>query len=172
MFGSCAGREAAARTWLALAPEARERTLLLAPTHAHRADINGTVRAALADEGVLRGKALTIERLVSLGMTRAEKGDVRNYREGDAVVFHQDMVNYRVRKDEALTVTGIEGERVVLRHTQPSRPMPARAGSRTPVPRRSAPIYAVAPIITAPWCSARSPMRSSHWPLESSPAST
>ena len=108
--------EAAARTWLALAPEARERTLLLAPTHAHRADINGTVRAALADEGVLRGKALTIERLVSLGMTRAEKGDVRNYREGDAVVFHQDMVNYRVRKDEALTVTGIEGERVVLRH--------------------------------------------------------
>ena len=108
--------QAAARTWLALAPEARERTLLLAPTHAHRAEINGTVRAALADEGVLRGKALLIERLVSLGMTRAEKGDARNYREGDAVVFHQDMVNYRVRKDEALTVTGIEGERVALRH--------------------------------------------------------
>ena len=109
------GQEAA-RIWLALAPEARERTLLLAPTHAHRADINGTVRAELADEGVLRGKALTIERLVSLGMTRAEKGDVRNYREGDAVMFHQDMVNYRVRKDEALTVTGIEGDRVALRH--------------------------------------------------------
>ena len=43
--------EEAARTWLALAPEARDRTLLLAPTHAHRAEINGTVRAALADEG-------------------------------------------------------------------------------------------------------------------------
>ena len=109
------GQEAA-RTWLALAPEARERTLLLAPTHAHRAEINGTIRAALADEGGLRGKALTIERLVSLGMTGAEKGDVRNYREGDAVMFHQDMVNYRVKKDEALTVTGIEGERVLLRH--------------------------------------------------------
>ena len=108
--------EAAARIWLALAPEARERTLLLAPTHAHRAEINETVRSVLADEGVLRGKALLIERLVSLGMTRAEKGDVRNYREGDAVMFHQDMVNYRMRKDEALTVTGIEGERVALRH--------------------------------------------------------
>ena len=108
--------EEAARIWLALAPEARDRTLLLAPTHAHRAEINGTIRAELADEGVLRGKALTIERLVSLGMTGAEKGDVRNYREGDAVMFHQDMVNYRVRKDEALTVTGIEGERVALRH--------------------------------------------------------
>ena len=109
------GQEAA-RIWLALAPEARERTLLLAPTHALRAEINGTIRAALADEGVLRGKALTIERLVSLHMTGAEKGDVRNYREGDAVMFHQDMVNYRVRKDEALTVTGIEGDRVLLRH--------------------------------------------------------
>ena len=109
--------EAAARTWLALPPEARERTLLLAPTHALRAEIDGTVRAALAGEGVLRGKALRIERLVSLGMTRAEKGDARNYREGDAVVFHQDMINYRLKKDEALTVTGIEGERVALRHT-------------------------------------------------------
>ena len=119
--------EAAARTWLALAPEARERTLLLAPTHALRAEIHGTVRAALADEGVLRGKALTIERLVSLGMTRAEKGDARNYREGDAVVFHQDMVNYRVRKDEALTVTGVEGDRVALRHPDggPRRIKPA-----------------------------------------------
>ena len=141
--------EAAARIWLALAPEARERTLLLAPTHARRAEINGTIRAELADEGVLRGKALTIERLVSLGMTRAEKGDVRNYREGDAVMFHQDMVNYRVRKDEALTVTGIEGERVALghpdgkpRHIKPAgrvryyldvyetRPIEIRAGDR------------------------------------------
>ena len=141
--------KAAGRTWLALAPEARERTLLLAPTHALRAEINETVRAALAGEGVLRGKALTIERLVSLGMTRAEKGDVRNYREGDAVVFHQDMVNYRLKKDEALTVTGIEGERVALghsdgkpRHIKPAgrvryyldvyetRPIEIRAGDR------------------------------------------
>ena len=43
--------EEAARIWLALAPEARDRTLLLAPTHAHRAEINGTIRAELADEG-------------------------------------------------------------------------------------------------------------------------
>ena len=108
--------EAAARSWLALAPETRDRTLLLAPTHALRAEINGAVRAALAGEGVLRGRTLIIERLVSLGMTRAEKGDVRNYREGDTVVFHQDLANYRVRKDEALTVSGVGGDRVTLNH--------------------------------------------------------
>ena len=43
--------------------------------------------------GVLRGRTLTIERLVNLGMTRAEKGEVRNYREDDIVVFNQDLLN-------------------------------------------------------------------------------
>ena len=108
--------EKAAQTWLELDPEVRDRTLLLAPTHALRAEINETVREALAAEGVLRGKALRIERLVSLGMTRAEKADVRNYRDGDTVVFHQDLVNYRVKKDEVLTVAGIEHDQVNLLH--------------------------------------------------------
>ena len=108
--------ERAAQTWLALEPEVRERTLLVAPTHELRRQINRTVREALAAEGVLRGKPLRIERLVSLGMTRAEKADARNYREDDTVVFHQDLVNYRLKKDEMLTVTGIEGDRVQLLH--------------------------------------------------------
>ena len=64
----------AAEAWLALDPATRDGTLLLAPTHALREEINATVRAALADEGVLRGRTLTIERLVNLGMTRAERG--------------------------------------------------------------------------------------------------
>ena len=106
----------AAETWLALDPETRSRTLLVAPTHELRAEINTAVRAALAAEGVLRGRTLRIDRLVGLGMTRAEKADVRNYREGDTVLFNQDMVNFRVKRDEPLTVTGIEEDRVLLRH--------------------------------------------------------
>ncbi len=108
--------EKAAETWLELGPEARERTLLVAPTHELRAGINAVVREALAAEGALRGRTLRIERLVSLGMTRAEKADARNYREGDTVLFNQDMVNFRVRRDEALTVTGTEEDRVLLLH--------------------------------------------------------
>ena len=141
--------EKAAETWLALDPEARDGTLLLAPTHALREEINRTVREALAEEGVLRGRTLTIERLVSLGMTRAERGDVRNYREDDEVVFNQDLVNYRLRKDEVLTVAGTDGDRVALmhpdgglRHIRPAgsiryrfdvyetRPIELRAGDR------------------------------------------
>ena len=108
--------EKAAEAWLELGPEARERTLLVAPTHELRAGIDAVVREALAAEGALRGRALRIERLVSLGMTRAEKADARNYREGDTVLFNQDMVNFRVKRDEALTVTGTEEDRVLLLH--------------------------------------------------------
>ena len=117
----------AAEAWLALDRETRDNTLLLAPTHALREEINATVREALAAEGVLSGKALRIQRLVNLGMTRAEKGDVRNYREGDTVVFQQDLVNYRVRKDDILTVTGIERDTVILDHPdgKPRRIRPA-----------------------------------------------
>ena len=108
--------ETAARAWLALGTATRDNTLLVAPTHALRDEINRTVRDALADEGVLRGKPLRIERLVSLGMTRTEKGDRRNYREGDLVVFHQDLKNYRLKRDEILTVTGFDYDRVMLLH--------------------------------------------------------
>ena len=109
------GRKAA-ECWLALDAKTRDNTLLLAPTHALREDIHATLRDALAAEGVLRGRTLKIERLVNLGMTRADKGDARNYREGDLVVFRQDLVNYRVRKDEVLAVSGIEHDTVVLAH--------------------------------------------------------
>ena len=108
--------ESAARAWLALDPATRDNTLLVAPTHALREEINRTVRDALADEGVLRGKPLRIERLVSLGMTPAERGDRRNYREGDLVVFHQNLLNYRLKRDEILTVTGFDYDRVMLLH--------------------------------------------------------
>ena len=141
--------EMAARTWLALDPATRDDTLLVAPTHALREEINKTVRETLADEGVLRGKPLRIERLVNLSLTRAEKGDVRNYREGDLVVFNQNLLNYRLKKDEILTVSGLDYDRVMLLHPDgkprwirpagrsryrldvyETRPMDIRAGDR------------------------------------------
>ena len=122
----------AAEAWLSLDADTRARTLLVAPTHELRAEINAAVREALAEEGVLRGRALRIDRLVGLGMTRAEMADVRNYREGDTVLFNQDQVNYRVKKDEALTITGIEDDRLLLLHPdgRPRHVAPQRGRTR------------------------------------------
>ena len=106
----------AARLWLELSPEERRETLLLAPTHELRRGIVEEVREGLEEEGVLHGRVLEIETLTKLRMTRAETGDIRNWSEGDVAVFHRDIYPYRIRADDACTVTGFEGDRVLLEH--------------------------------------------------------
>ena len=106
--------DAAGRVWLALPPEARAATEVLAPTHAIRRAIHDTVREGLAAEGVLQGRALTVERLIDRRLTRAEAADLRSYGEGDEVVFHRDV--YGCRKDDVCRVVRIDGGRVVLEH--------------------------------------------------------
>ena len=113
--------ETAARIWLGLDGAARAETVLLAPTHELRERINETVREALAEEGVLHGRTLTIERLVSRGMTRAQKGDIRNYVEGDEAVFLHDMWGGKARAGESFTIMGIEGGRARLEHADGRR---------------------------------------------------
>ena len=108
--------ETAARLWLSLPPEDRRETLLLAPTHELRRRIVDAVREGLEEEGALHGRALEIETLAKLHMTRTETGDIRNWREGDVAVFRKELYHYRVRAGDACTVTGFEGDRVLLEH--------------------------------------------------------
>ena len=108
--------ETAARLWLRLSPEARAGTALLAPTRALRAEIDDAVREGLEVEGALQGGAIEIETLVSLGLTRAQKGDARNWREGDVALFHRDLLRYRIRAGDACQVTEVSEERVRLVH--------------------------------------------------------
>ena len=108
--------ETAAQLWLELSPEERRETLLLAPTHELRRGIVDAVREGLEVEGVLHGRVLEIGTLAKLRMTRAETGDIRNWSEGDVAVFHRDIYPYRIRAGDACTVTGFEGDRVLLEH--------------------------------------------------------
>ena len=94
----------AARLWLALPPEARARTVILAPTHEKREEINAVLRKGLAEEGVLGGRTLEIERLVDRRLTRVLAADPMSYRVGDVVVANRDV--YGCRKGEAWRVTG------------------------------------------------------------------
>ena len=64
---------AAAARWLALSPEQRENTGLMAPSHSLREGINEIVRERLTRDGVVHGPAMETERLVSRGYTNAEK---------------------------------------------------------------------------------------------------
>ena len=143
------GRTAAA-LWLRLSPEARAGTALLAPTRALRADINDAVREGLEAEGALHGRAIELDTLVSLGLTRAQVGDARHWREGDVALFHRDLLHYRIRAGDACTVTEVGEDRIGLahpdgrpRHLDPKRrhPLPpcALRAEEAPHPRGRAP---------------------------------
>ena len=106
----------AAGLWLRLSPEARAGTALLVPTRALRAQVEEAVREGLEAEGGLRGRAMEIETLVPLNLTRAETGDPRNWREGDIALFNRDMKHYRIARDDACTVMEVEEDRVRLTH--------------------------------------------------------
>ena len=65
---------AAAARWLALSPEERERTGLMAPSHALRERINEIIRERLARDGVMHGPSMQTERLASVaGRCRVEE---------------------------------------------------------------------------------------------------
>ena len=134
----------AARLWLSLPPDARKETVILAPTHERREEINAVVRRGLADEGVLGRRSVEIGRLVDRKLTRVHAADRESYRPGDVVVANRDV--YGLREGEAWTVvgTGEDGVRLERRGETrafapsgnaagnlslcESRPLPLRAG--------------------------------------------
>ena len=109
----------AGRRWLALAPEERADTLIFAPTHAICRQANDTVREGLADEGLLRGRTLAVDRLVNRGLTRVQASDLRSYEPGDTVVFHRDV--FGCRANDVCIVMGHDDGRVVLAHPDGER---------------------------------------------------
>ena len=109
----------AGRRWLALAPEHRADTLILAPTHAICRQANDTVREGLAEEGALRGRTLAVDRLVNRRLTRVQASDIRSYEPGDTVVFHRDV--FGCRANDVCIVMGHDDGRVVLAHPDGER---------------------------------------------------
>ena len=104
--------ETAARLWLALPPEARRRTVILAPTHAQREETTAVLRKGLAEEGVLGGRTLETERFVDRRLTRVLAADPQSYRPGDVLVANRDV--YGLRKGEAWRVTGSGADGIAL----------------------------------------------------------
>ena len=109
----------AGRRWLALAPKERADTPIFAPTHAICRQANDTVREGLADEGLLRGRMLAVDRLVDRRLTRVQASDLRSYEPGDAVVFHRDV--FGCRANDVCIVMSHDDGRVVLAHPDGER---------------------------------------------------
>ena len=99
---------AAAARWLALSPDDRANTGLMAPSHGLRERINEIVRERLVRDGAVHGPAMNAERLVSRGYSNAEKTLAANYAPGDTVAFHRPYKRLGVDKGDELRVLGVD----------------------------------------------------------------
>ena len=99
---------AVAARWLALTPEVRESTGVMAPSHELRRGINGHIRERLAREGRIHSDAFEAERLVSKGYTNAEKALAGNYAKGDVVAFHRAYKRIGVEKGDERRMAGVD----------------------------------------------------------------
>ena len=99
---------AVAARWLKLSQDERERTGVMAPSHALREGINGHIRERLVREGRIAGPAMETARLVSKGYTNAEKSLAANYAPGDVVAFHRPYKRIGVAKGEERRVAGVD----------------------------------------------------------------
>lgn len=78
-------REVAARKWLELSAEDREKTALYASGRGTRAHLNALVQDGLKAEGSLRGEGLALSRLESVNLTREEMRYASHYRSGQVL---------------------------------------------------------------------------------------
>ena len=106
----------AASLWLDLDAAEREATKVLAPTHLQRREITGAIREGLKAEGSLHGRTIEIDRYINLHLTRAQKGDLANWREGDVAVFHADVYGVQAKSGDIFEVIGSQDEKVLLKH--------------------------------------------------------
>ena len=84
---------------IAEAVKGREGVLVVGSTHEENNRINRMMR--------VNGDSRTLARMEALNWTEAQRRDVRNYSEGDVLLFHRDTNDGKV--DQAYYVTGIKG---------------------------------------------------------------
>jgi conjugative relaxase-like TrwC/TraI family protein len=81
--------------------------LIIAPTHAEGEKLTGELRSELKERGAI-GKEREFIARRSTGWSDAQKGDIRNYKPGMVVEFHQNAKGF-TRGDKAVVAQGDEG---------------------------------------------------------------
>ena len=103
----------AADIYLAMAPEDRNITKIIAPTHNLREGVHEMLRETLKAEGHLTGLEITQERLISRNLKPSQMKDPYCYNPGDVVIFHHDVPVHRTKAGDHFTVTDLDGKKRV-----------------------------------------------------------
>jgi ATP-dependent exoDNAse (exonuclease V) alpha subunit len=111
-----AGRpRAVADLYREMTADPAKRILVVAPTHAEIERVTEAIRADRSERGLL-GQSVTMERLIPLQWTEAQKRDLSNYHEGQVLLIHRSARG--MEKHEALTVHRVEPDHLVARNAR------------------------------------------------------
>jgi conjugative relaxase-like TrwC/TraI family protein len=97
----------AANKWLALSAIERENTLITAPSHVIRQQVNELINAALEREGILSGPKEKMVKLENRSFTNAQKTIAQNYEKGNTVMFNKGYKSLGLEKGKYYIVDGI-----------------------------------------------------------------
>ena len=103
-------RKQLAQDYLALSPEERKQTLILAGTNQERLALTQTLRAELQAEGSLGQDAFTVMGLRQKNITKAQAGYVTVYQPGDVLVPTQNYKKQGLLKGQQYTVVSVDRE--------------------------------------------------------------
>lgn len=87
---------------MAAAGDAKDRALVIAPTHREAEHLTQAIRENLREKGILKEECRTINCLVPIHLTEAEKADIASYEKGMVIAFHQNAPGHT------------KGERIVV----------------------------------------------------------
>ncbi len=89
--------------------------LVVCATHEEIGNVTAAIRKQRIEAGTL-GPSILLERNVPLNWTTAQKGDARNFHEGQILEFHRAVKN--AGKNETLRVVGIRANKIVARNAR------------------------------------------------------
>ncbi len=95
-----------------------KRSSIIALTHRECLEINSGIRTQLKTLGNLKGNALQLTILESLGMSRAEKSQLQLYQIGDVIRFNRELKEYNIKKDAYFEVKRVDLENEIIELTQ------------------------------------------------------
>jgi hypothetical protein len=84
--------------------------LMIAPSPAERRELNALARRELVARGVVAPTGVTVEILVSKGLTEAQRGDPRRYEVGDVLTYSRRSRTPGARAGETVRVVAVAAE--------------------------------------------------------------
>lgn len=86
--------------------------LVISPTHAQGDAVTDAIRKKLRQAGKIGKKEIEAIRYINLNFTEAEKSDRRNFEQGQAIQFNQNM--RKIKRGSLWSIRQINGNRIIV----------------------------------------------------------